>query len=122
MSFVSIAVPVYHNAASLPDLLAKFQELSRKNPADQFEFIFVDDGSRDNSFDVLQMLAAAEPRVRIVKLSRNFGSNAAIMAGIPCITTVQGAGAAVQGIEAMLGGGIGVRSLQDMHAALKKAR
>jgi carbamoyl-phosphate synthase large subunit len=47
--------------------------------------------------------------------------SAAVARGIPCITTVQGAGAAVQGIEAMTGGGIGVRSLQDMHAELKKA-
>jgi carbamoyl-phosphate synthase large subunit len=36
-----------------------------------------------------------------------------VMANIPCITTVQGLGAAVQGIEAMRAGGIGVRSLQD---------
>jgi carbamoyl-phosphate synthase large subunit len=46
---------------------------------------------------------------------------AAVMRGIPCITTVQAAAAAVQGIEAAIAGGIGVRSLQDMHAALKKA-
>jgi carbamoyl-phosphate synthase large subunit len=48
--------------------------------------------------------------------------SAAVAKGIPCITTVQAAAAAVQGIEALMGGGIGVRSLQDMHAALRKAR
>jgi carbamoyl-phosphate synthase large subunit len=47
---------------------------------------------------------------------------AAVSRGIPCITTVQGAAAAVQGIEALIAGRIGVRSLQDAHAALKKAR
>ncbi|MGE3662075.1 MAG: carbamoyl-phosphate synthase large subunit [Pseudonocardia sp.] len=47
---------------------------------------------------------------------------AAVSRGVPCITTVQGAAAAVQGIEAMLGDTIGVRSLQDAHAALLKAR
>ncbi len=47
---------------------------------------------------------------------------AAVSRGIPCITTVQGAAAAVQGIEAMKAGRIGVRSLQDAHAALKKGR
>ncbi|GAA1830813.1 carbamoyl-phosphate synthase large subunit [Pseudonocardia ailaonensis] len=47
---------------------------------------------------------------------------AAVSRGVPCITTVQGAGAAVQGIEAMQRGDIGVRSLQDAHAALRKAR
>jgi carbamoyl-phosphate synthase large subunit len=47
---------------------------------------------------------------------------AAVSRGIPCITTVQGAAAAVQGIEAMKAGKIGVRSLQDAHAALRKSR
>lgn len=82
MSFVSLIVPVYHNASSLPDLLAKFQELASKNSDDVFEFVFVDDGSRDNSFEVLQGLAQHESRIRIVKLSRNFGSNPALLAGI----------------------------------------
>ncbi|HVH23582.1 MAG TPA: carbamoyl-phosphate synthase large subunit, partial [Pseudonocardia sp.] len=48
--------------------------------------------------------------------------SAAVATGVPCITTVQGAAAAVQGIEAMKAGRIGVRSLQDAHAALRKAR
>jgi carbamoyl-phosphate synthase large subunit len=48
--------------------------------------------------------------------------SAAVARGVPCITTVQGAGAAVQGIEAMKAGRIGVRSLQDAHASLHKAR
>ncbi|MEJ3654875.1 carbamoyl-phosphate synthase large subunit [Actinomycetes bacterium KLBMP 9759] len=47
---------------------------------------------------------------------------AAVSRGIPCVTTVQGAAAAVQGIEAMIAGKIGVRSLQDAHQALKKSR
>ncbi|MBN9102606.1 MULTISPECIES: carbamoyl-phosphate synthase large subunit [unclassified Pseudonocardia] len=47
---------------------------------------------------------------------------AAVSRGVPCVTTVQGAAAAVQGIEAMKAGKIGVRSLQDAHAALTKAR
>ncbi len=48
--------------------------------------------------------------------------SAAVARGVPCITTVQGAAAAVQGIEAIKAGRIGVRSLQDAHAALRKAR
>ena len=48
--------------------------------------------------------------------------SAAVSRGVPCITTVQGAAAAVQGIEALRAGRIGVRSLQDAHAALRKAR
>lgn len=45
---------------------------------------------------------------------------AAVAANIPCITTVQGASAAVQGIEAAIRGDIGVRSLQEMHAGLRE--
>jgi carbamoyl-phosphate synthase large subunit len=48
--------------------------------------------------------------------------SAAVSRGVPCITTMQGAAAAVQGIEAMIAGRIGVRSLQDAHAALRKSR
>jgi dolichol-phosphate mannosyltransferase len=82
MSFFSFVVPVYHNAASLADLLSEFQSLARQNPGDRFEFIFVEDGSRDNSFETLQALSQQEPRMRTIKLSRNFGSNAAILAGL----------------------------------------
>ena len=42
--------------------------------------------------------------------------------GVPCITTIQGAAAAVQGIEALVRGDIGVRSLQEHHAVLTAAR
>jgi glycosyltransferase involved in cell wall biosynthesis len=82
MALVSLIVPVYHNAASLPELLARFQALAERNPDDRFEFIFVDDGSRDDSFGVLQELAGGEPRMRVVKLLRNFGSTAALLAGL----------------------------------------
>lgn len=82
MSLFSIVVPVYHNASSLPDLLTEIQKVADKSPADDFEFIFVDDGSGDNSFEILDTLAEDEPRMRVVKLSRNFGSNPAIMAGL----------------------------------------
>ncbi len=82
MSLISVVTPVYHNAASLPDLLACFQQLAANNPADQFEFVFVDDGSQDDSFAVLETLAAGDARVQVVKLSRNFGANPAVLAGL----------------------------------------
>jgi len=82
MSLFSIVVPVYYNASSLPDLLLEIQAVADKNPDDDFEFIFVDDGSGDHSFAVLDALAQSEPRMRVIKLSRNFGSNPAIMAGL----------------------------------------
>jgi polyisoprenyl-phosphate glycosyltransferase len=82
MSRISVVVPVYHNAPSLPDLLARLQALAGRHSDDAFRFVFVDDGSRDDSFAVLLKLRTAEPRVTVVKLSRNFGSNAALLAGL----------------------------------------
>lgn len=82
MSRVSVVVPVYHNAPSLPDLLARLQALAARHPLDAFEFVCVDDGSKDDSLAVLVRLRASEPRLGVVKLSRNFGSNAALLAGL----------------------------------------
>lgn len=79
---ISIVVPVFHNAASLDALLSEFKKLAAQNPEESFEFIFVDDGSKDESLSVLQELAQEEARMRVIKLSRNFGSNAAILAGM----------------------------------------
>lgn len=82
MSLVSIVVPVYHNAKSLPELRERLAAVADRNGGDSFEFVFVDDGSRDDSFEVLQRILAEDDRVRIVKLSRNFGSTPAIIAGL----------------------------------------
>jgi polyisoprenyl-phosphate glycosyltransferase len=82
MSLVSIVVPVFQNEGSLLDVLAQLRMLAEKNPTNQFEFVFVDDGSHDESWRVLQDLARNEPRVRAIKLSRNFGANAALLAGL----------------------------------------
>lgn len=82
MAVVSIVIPVYYNAASLPALAGRLNWLAAENPRHQFEFIYVDDGSGDDSFKVLQEIASADPRVRVVKLARNFGSTTAVLAGI----------------------------------------
>lgn len=82
MARVSIVVPVYNNAPSLPALLERFQQLAAREPSHAFEFVFVDDGSPDDSCRVLETLVREEPRACLVKLSRNFGSNAAVLAGL----------------------------------------
>lgn len=84
MSLVSVVVPVYFNAATLRPLLERLRSLEPElaEQGDQLEFVFVDDGSGDESFAVLSEEAGRDPRVRVLKLSRNFGSNAAILAGL----------------------------------------
>ena len=80
LSFVSVVIPVFDERESLrplaAELLPALQALERR-----YEVIFVDDGSRDGSTEVLADLAAAEPEVRVVRLRRNFGKGAALMAG-----------------------------------------
>lgn len=82
MALVSVVVPVYYNEVNIPDLYPRLKGLAGDNPEHQFEYVFVDDGSGDNSFDVLRELADRDEDVRVVKLSRNFGSSAAILAGL----------------------------------------
>jgi dolichol-phosphate mannosyltransferase len=82
MRLVSIIIPVYYNGTSLPLLAQKLDALSRANSQYGFEFIYVDDGSGDDSLSILYNLASQDNRIRVVKLSRNFGSNNAILAGM----------------------------------------
>jgi dolichol-phosphate mannosyltransferase len=82
LSLVSVVVPVYFNEATLPALLERLRAVAPSVPDTDFEFIFVDDGSRDHSFEVLAKEAARDRRVRVLRLSRNFGSNPAILAGL----------------------------------------
>jgi dolichol-phosphate mannosyltransferase len=81
---LSIIIPVYFNAPNLPttyDQLSK-HVLKQTN----HELIFVDDGSTDNSWQVLQDLKKNHPQIKLLKLSRNFGSHAAILAGLTIAT------------------------------------
>ena len=79
---ISVVVPVYNNEQSLPTLHQRFADVAARISQSEFEFLFVDDGSKDNSFGVLKTLAASDPRVKVLRLVRNFGSNAAILAGL----------------------------------------
>jgi len=86
MALISIVIPVYYNAGSLPALAERLAALAESQPGHRFEFVYVDDGSGDNSFEALKAIAEREPRARVVKLARNFGSNTAILAGMTYAT------------------------------------
>jgi glycosyltransferase involved in cell wall biosynthesis len=79
---VSIVVPVYYNELNLPHLFPRLFGLADANPQYDFEYIFVDDGSGDRSFELLTDMAQNDARVCAVKLARNFGSNPATLAGL----------------------------------------
>ena len=79
---LSVIVPVYNEAESLPLLIRALN--SALNPlAITWEVIFIDDGSKDNSAAVLEMLAEENPAsTRVIVFRRNFGQTTAIAAGI----------------------------------------
>ncbi|MEP7146329.1 MAG: glycosyltransferase family 2 protein, partial [bacterium] len=80
---VSIVVPVYFNEGSLPILINKFEEIAAGNSEYEFEFIFVDDYSKDNSYKVLlKYFYESKFKVKLIQLSKNHGSFTACVAGL----------------------------------------
>jgi polyisoprenyl-phosphate glycosyltransferase len=78
---ISIVVPIYNEALNVPVLVAQLGK-EADNLAYDFEFVLVDDGSRDESVAVVRELIAREPRIRLIEFARNFGKEPAVAAGI----------------------------------------
>jgi dolichol-phosphate mannosyltransferase len=81
MKSITIVFPVFNEAETLPELHRCVSEVLQ-SISHTFELIFVNDGSTDSSLHVLKKLATDDPRVRVICLSRNFGHQPALMAGI----------------------------------------
>ena len=79
---VSIVIPVYFNEQNLKPLYADLKEKFIDKIDYRYELVFVNDGSLDGSYAVLKELAAADENIKIISLSRNFGSHAAILCGL----------------------------------------
>lgn len=80
-NLISIIVPAYEEAENLQLLHRRIAEAMQTVPDLRFELILVDDGSRDETWDVIQLLHDHDPRVKGVRFSRNFGHQAAVTAG-----------------------------------------
>lgn len=81
MPKLSIVVPVYNEERSIPLFLARIKHHLEELDL-SFEIIFVDDGSTDDTAAVVRSARASAPSVRLVQLSRNFGKEAALTAGL----------------------------------------
>ncbi len=77
---ISVIIPLLNEAESLPELMRWIDEVMRKNEY-SFEVIMVDDGSEDNSWDVISDLKTRYPILRGIKFRRNFGKSAALHTG-----------------------------------------
>ena len=80
-SSVSVLIPVYNNAASLVELHRRIV-VALESIEREFEIVFVNDGSIDESAAILRELASADPRCVVLNFSRNFGQHPAINAGL----------------------------------------
>ncbi len=81
MTSVSVLVPVYNNEVTIEDLWRRLVD-SLEPLVDQFEVVFVNDGSRDASWSIISRLASQDARCVGLQLSRNFGQHPAIGAGL----------------------------------------
>ena len=86
MPKISIVVPCYNEEAALPLFYQEITRVAGEMDDVDFEFVFIDDGSKDNTLPELRRLAAADSRVRFVSFSRNFGKEAGMLAGLEAAT------------------------------------
>ncbi len=83
---LSVAIPVHNEQSVLPELLNRLGRVLDELPGGPHEIVFVDDGSTDRTYEVLEEAALKDPRVLVLSLSRNFGHQAAITAGLDHVT------------------------------------
>ena len=86
MKKISILVPAYNEQEVLEPLYQRLGRLANDNKAYNFEFLFVNDGSRDNTLEIIKDYAEKDNRVSYVNLSRNFGKEIAMIAGLDHVT------------------------------------
>ncbi len=78
---ISIVIPVYNEAGNILNLHSRLENVVASLPQFEWEYIFVNDGSSDHSFDVLKSLAGVDKKVKVLDFSRNFGKEIALTAG-----------------------------------------
>ena len=81
METISVIVPCYNEQESLPYFYKEIDKVSKEMKEVSFEFIFVNDGSKDKTLSILKEYASRDERVKYISFSRNFGKEAAIYAG-----------------------------------------
>ena len=78
---VDLVIPIFNEAGIVGQTHAHVREIIDSLPHD-FQFIYVDDGSNDGTVDTLRKITSADPRIILLQLSRNFGHQAALTAGM----------------------------------------
>lgn len=79
---ISVVVPVYNEEAVLPELFSRLAAIFNSHPDLAWQAVLVNDGSKDRTVELVRAQAAADKRFELVELSRNFGFQAALAAGL----------------------------------------
>jgi glycosyltransferase involved in cell wall biosynthesis len=83
---ISLLIPAYNEQEVLTHLYERLNKLAGEVPHYDFEFLFVNDGSRDRTLEIIKTYAEKDKRVAYVNLSRNFGKETAMIAGLDHVT------------------------------------
>src|ERR1700686_2882253 len=83
---LSVAIPVHNEESVLPELLSRLQSVLNGLPGGPHEMVFVDDGSTDRTFAIIEEAARQDSRILAISLSRNFGHQAALTAALDHVT------------------------------------
>lgn len=83
---ISILIPAYNEQEVLRHLYERLNKLAGENKNYDFEFLFINDGSRDNTLEMIKKYAKDDDRIAYVNLSRNFGKEIAMIAGLDHVT------------------------------------
>ena len=83
---LSIAIPLHNEESVLPELLRRTRIVLDQIPGGPHEIVFIDDGSSDRTFEILEEAVENDPRIQVISLSRNFGHQAAITAAMDHVT------------------------------------
>lgn len=86
MKKISVLIPCYNEELSLPALYLALDSMMNSIPGYEWEILFVNDGSKDRSLEIIQEYRRKDSRVNYVNLSRNFGKEAAMLAGFDYVT------------------------------------
>lgn len=86
MKKISVVIPMYNEEEVVKTSYLRIQKVMEELKQYDYEILFVDDGSRDKTFNLLQEIAKENQKVKILSFSRNFGHQAAVTAGIQYVT------------------------------------
>ena len=86
MKTISILIPAYNEAPVLDQLMTRLGNLASNVKDYNFEFLFVNDGSKDATLSMIKEYAEKDPRVSYINLSRNFGKEIGMIAGLDHVT------------------------------------